>query len=129
MQAVIISGRVRMGRLSTHVLDTVRGRPAHDVVVELQVLDPDGSWRRLKQVRTNADGRTDEPLLSGDDFRIGTYLLTFAIGPCFKASGLAAAEPPFLDLVPLRFSVADATAHYHVPLLATPWSYSTYRGS
>jgi 5-hydroxyisourate hydrolase len=118
-----------MSGLSTHVLDTVRGRPAADVVIDLDVLEPDGSWRRIKQVRTNADGRTDQSLLAGEDFKLGTYMLTFHIGVYFKAHGLATAEPPFLDLVPLRFSVTEADGHYHVPLLATPWSYSTYRGS
>lgn len=117
-----------MGRLSTHVLDTVRGLPAADVTIDLDVLD-EGGWRRVKQVRTNADGRTDQPVLAGDEFKVGTYMLTFHIGVYFKAEGSTTAEPPFLDLVPLRFSVADADGHYHVPLLATPWSYSTYRGS
>jgi 5-hydroxyisourate hydrolase len=121
-----------MGRLSTHVLDTVRGLPAADVTIDLDVLEQ-GGWRRVKQVRTNADGRTDQPMLVGDDFKAGTYMLTFHMGVYFKAQGLAqgsaTAEPPFLDLVPLRFSVANADGHYHVPLLATPWSYSTYRGS
>ncbi len=118
-----------MGRLSTHVLDTVRGKPAQGVTIELAVLKPDGAWQHLNQVVTNADGRTDQPLLTGDAFSAGTYMLTFHIGAYFEASGLAVTDPPFLDLVPLRFTVADAAAHYHVPLLATPWSYSTYRGS
>jgi len=118
-----------MGRLSTHILDTVRGKPAADVAVDLEILQPDGSWRRLKQVRTNADGRTDQPLLADGEFKAGTYVLTFHMGAYFKTHGLAASEPPFLDLIPLRFAVADAGAHYHVPLLATPWSYQTYRGS
>ncbi|MGJ4892099.1 hydroxyisourate hydrolase [Bradyrhizobium sp. HKCCYLRH3099] len=118
-----------MGRLSTHILDTVRGKPAADVAIDLDVLGPGGAWRRIKQVRSNADGRTDEPVLAGDEFGAGTYLLTFHMGDYFKAHGLASGEPPFLDLIPLRFTVADAAAHYHVPLLATPWSYQTYRGS
>jgi 5-hydroxyisourate hydrolase len=119
----------RMGRLSTHVLDLVQGKPAQDIAIDLQVLDPDGSWRTLQQVRTNADGRTDAPLLAGSDFKIGTYMLTFHVGDYFHARGAAGADPPFLDLVPLRFSVAEPDGDYHVPLLATPWSYSTYRGS
>lgn len=118
-----------MGRLSTHVLDTVRGRPAPGVTIELDRLTPEGGWQRLAEVVTNADGRTDQPLLSGETFAAGTYLLTFHIGAYFKATAATAADAPFLDLVPLRFTVADAAAHYHVPLLATPWSYSTYRGS
>ena len=118
-----------MGRLTTHVLDTVSGRPAQDVTIDLLVLDPDGGWRHLKQVTTNADGRTDQPLLAGAELQIATYMLTFDIGRYFKASGVVVADPPFLDFVPLRFSVADPDGHYHVPLLASPWSYSTYRGS
>jgi 5-hydroxyisourate hydrolase len=118
-----------MGRLSTHILDTVRGTPAADVAIDLDGLQADGSWRRLTQVRTNADGRTDQPLLSGEALKVGTYMLTFHMGAYFKAHGFALTEPLFLDLIPLRFAVADADGHYHVPLLATPWSYSTYRGS
>jgi 5-hydroxyisourate hydrolase len=118
-----------MNGLSTHVLDTVGGKPAAGVAIDLDVLEADGGWRRLMQVTTNADGRTDQPLLAGGDFKIGTYMLTFHMGAYFKALGLGLADPPFLDLIPLRFSVAEADAHYHVPLLATPWSYSTYRGS
>jgi 5-hydroxyisourate hydrolase len=118
-----------MGRLTTHVLDTVNGRPADNVTIDLHALDAGGAWRHLKQVTTNADGRTDRPLLAGAELQIGTYMLTFAIGGYFKACGAVAADPPFLDLVPLRFSIADADGHYHVPLLASPWSYSTYRGS
>ncbi len=118
-----------MGRLSTHILDTVRGKPAADVAIDLDILEQGGTWRRLKQVRTNADGRTDQPMLTGDEFKAGTYMLTFHMGAYFKAHGLASGDPLFLDQIPLRFAVTDASAHYHVPLLATPWSYSTYRGS
>jgi 5-hydroxyisourate hydrolase len=118
-----------MGRLSTHILDTVRGKPAADVAIDLDVLQSDGSWRRLAQARTNADGRTDQPLLSGEAFKVGSYMLTFHMGAYFKAHGFAVADPLFLDLIPVRFSIADPDGHYHVPLLATPWSYSTYRGS
>ena len=118
-----------MGRLSTHILDTVRGKPAADVAIDLDVLQFDGSWRRLAQARTNADGRTDQPLLSGEAFKVGSYMLTFHMGAYFKAHGFAVADPLFLDLIPVRFSIADHDGHYHVPLLATPWSYSTYRGS
>ncbi len=118
-----------MGRLSTHVLDTVHGKPAHDVAVELHVLDADGSWRLVGKARTNADGRTDQPMLSGADVKTGTYMLSFHIGDYFGRLGVAQAQPPFLDIVPLRFTIAEPDGHYHVPLLATPWSYSTYRGS
>lgn len=118
-----------MGRLSTHVLDIMNGKPAHEVAIELHKLEPDGSWCALKQARTNADGRTDQPILSGGEFRIGTYMLTFHIGAYFRGRGVTGSSPPFLDLVPVRFTIAEPDGHYHVPLLATPWSYSTYRGS
>lgn len=118
-----------MGRLSTHVLDLVRGKPAKDVAIDLHLLEPDGTWRLLKQARTNADGRTDQPLLAGAEFKSGTYMLTFHVADYFARHGTASSGPPFLDLVPLRFTISEPDDHYHVPLLATPWSYSTYRGS
>jgi 5-hydroxyisourate hydrolase len=118
-----------MGRLSTHVLDTVAGRPAAGVAIDLHRLDPGGAWTLVAQVRTNADGRTDAPLLIGDTFRTGTYQLSFHIADYFRTSGAKTAEPPFLDVVPLRFTIGEPDGHYHVPLLASPWSYSTYRGS
>lgn len=117
-----------MARLSTHVLDTVSGRPAAGVAISLHRLEG-GQWSLVKETTTNADGRTDAPLLAGDAFRTGTYMLTFEIGAYFAASGTKAASPPFLDSVPLRFTIAEPDGHYHVPLLASPWSYSTYRGS
>ena len=107
----------------------MQGKPANDVAVELHVLEADGSWRALKHLRTNADGRTDEPLLTGAEFKTGTYMLSFRIGEYFARRGVALADPPFLDTVPLRFSIAEPDGHYHVPLLVSPWSYSTYRGS
>jgi 5-hydroxyisourate hydrolase len=116
-----------MGRLSTHVLDTVMGRPASGVEIELFVVEGD-TRRSVARARTNADGRTDAPLLSGDTFQVGTYELVFHIGPYFRSTETAA-EPSFLDFVPIRFSIAEPDGHYHVPLLVTPWSYSTYRGS
>ena len=122
-------GEKGVGHLSTHVLDLVAGRPAEGVAIELHVLEPQGAWRPLKQVRTNADGRTDAPLLTGAEFGRGTYMLTFHLGDYFERRGSAGAEPAFLDLVPVRFTVAEPGTHYHVPLLATPWSYSAYRGS
>lgn len=118
-----------MGRLTTHVLDTVQGKPAQGVTLDLHVLDSGGNWRPGGQIVTNADGRTDQPVLAGEQFKAGTYMLTFHIGDYFRRCGLAGAEQPFLDLVPVRFSIADADGHYHVPLLASPYSYSTYRGS
>jgi 5-hydroxyisourate hydrolase len=117
-----------MGRLSTHVLDTGIGRPAAGLEIELSRLGSDGQWHPIKRVTTNADGRTDVPLLAGDDLQTGTYLLDFHVAAYFK--GRAGVAPsPFLDIVPVRFTVSDANGHYHVPLLVSPWSYSTYRGS
>ena len=106
------------GRLTTHVLDTAHGRPAAGVRIELARVDGDARTP-LKTVVTNDDGRTDEPLLSS--LETGTYELTFAVGEHF-GEGL-------YDEVPIRFRIEDADAHYHVPLLVSPWSYSTYRGS
>ena len=118
-----------MGWLSTHVLDTAHGAPAQDVTIDLHVLDAGNAWRQWKQVRSNTDGRTDQPLLIGSEAKVGTYMLTFHIGDYFNWRGLEISEPPFLDLVPLRFSIAQTDGRYHVALLVTPWSYSTYRGS
>lgn len=118
-----------MGRLSTHVLDTVSGRPASGVRVELWRLRPDAGTAPIVNAVTNADGRTDGPLLTGEAFRPGEYELIFDIGTYFRERGAVTSDPPFLDRVPIRFSVAEPDGHYHVPLLASPWSYSTYRGS
>jgi 5-hydroxyisourate hydrolase len=118
-----------MGRLSTHVLDTTKGRPGAGVVIEVQRQEPDGAWRTLKTATTNADGRTDEPLLAGAALQAGTYMLTFHVGGYFRSTGAAPTPTPFLDLVPIRFTIVDADANFHVPLVCTPWSYSTYRGS
>jgi hydroxyisourate hydrolase len=111
-------------RLTTHVLDTAHGRPAAGVAITLRR----GSEVVARAV-TNADGRTDAPLIGGAPLRIGTYEIAFHIGAYFAAKGIAAARPPFLDVVPIRFAIAEPEGHYHVPLLASPWSYSTYRGS
>lgn len=118
-----------MGRLSTHVLDTANGRPARGVRIELVRAESDGRWSLVKSTTTNADGRTDEPLLTGDAYMVGTYELTFYAGDYFRAAGTPLADPAFLDVIPIRFSIADPDGHYHVPLLVSPWSYSTYRGS
>ncbi|QBD78768.1 hydroxyisourate hydrolase [Ktedonosporobacter rubrisoli] len=116
------------GRLTTHVLDTAQGRPAAKLVISLWRLE--GSDRRhLKTVKTNEDGRTGEPLLAAEEMQSGTYELLFAIGTYFIEQGLTGAPAPFLDEVPVRFRIADVNAHYHVPLLTSPWAYSTYRGS
>ena len=115
-----------MGTLTTHVLDTARGKPAGGMEVELLRLEPaDGTRELLKTVRTNADGRTDEPLLRSTEFERGVYEISFHVGEYFGEGD----EPPFLDVVPIRFGISDPDAHYHVPLLASPYSYATYRGS
>ena len=118
-----------MAGLTTHVLDTVNGRPAAGVKIELFELGPDGGRVRIAQARTNRDGRTDSPLIPASDARTGSFELEFQIGDYFRGAGAATADPAFLEVVPIRFAIADASAHYHVPLVATPWSYSTYRGS
>ena len=118
-----------MGRLSTHVLDVVSGRPARGVAVELRRLKPDGAVEPVARAVTNADGRTDAPLLTGADLRAGAYELTFHVGGYFRAQGTPGlADPPFLDEVPIRFGIAE-DSHYHVPLLVSPYGFSTYRGS
>ncbi len=118
-----------MGRLSTHVLDTARGKPAQGVAIQLARIDAAGVRTPVASALTNADGRTDAPLLTGAALDVGTYELTFAIGDYFRASGLVPAGPSFLDVVPLRFQITDPDGHYHVPLVCSPFSYSTYRGS
>ena len=118
-----------MAGLTTHVLDTSRGRPAAGMALELAQLGENGERRLLKSVRTNADGRTDEPLLSEEESDRGYYEILFEVGEYFAGRPETEGELPFLDRVPLRFGISDPSAHYHVPLLASPWSYSTYRGS
>ena len=116
------------GRLSTHVLDTARGVPAPGIRI---VLFEVGASARsvLAETVTNRDGRTDQPLLSGAPLRIGTYELEFHCGQYFSLARLQSSDPPYLDVIPLRFSIAEPEVHYHVPLLVSPWSYTTYRGS
>jgi len=119
-----------MGRLTTHVLDTANGCPAAGVRVRVYALEAsEGTPRLLSDVTTNADGRCDAPLLEGGDFRAGRYEIVFGAGAYFSALGVAQPQPPFVGDVVLRFGIADAAQHYHVPLLVSPWSYSTYRGS
>ena len=119
-----------MGLLTTHVLDTALGKPADSLRLTVWAITNGADIKTaLKTVETNQDGRTDEPLLAGAELRPGTYELTFDVAPYFARTGALLPDPPFLDQVPVRFSVADADAHYHVPLLVSPWSYSTYRGS
>jgi 5-hydroxyisourate hydrolase len=117
-----------MGKLTTHVLDTAHGRPGAGIRVELFRIDGD-TRTRLVDTTTNADGRCNAPLLEGNALVAGRYELVFQAGQYFSASGVSLPEPPFVDEVVLRFGIADANAHYHVPLLVSPWSYSTYRGS
>ena len=117
-----------MAKLSTHVLDTLHGRPAAGVRVELHRIEGREA-RLIVETRTNADGRTDRPLLEGVAVTRGRYRLTFHIGDYFRATGVALPDPPFVDRAVIQFGITDAAAHYHVPLLASPWSYTTYRGS
>ena len=115
-----------MGRLTTHVLDTAHGKPAHGMRVVLRALDRDGAV--VVEAITNSDGRIDGPLLDEQSFTAGRYELSFDVAPYFRAQGVELPDPPFLDTVTLQFGLA-ADEHYHVPLLVSPWSYSTYRGS
>ncbi len=115
------------GKLSTHVLDLAAGRPAAGVRIELWRLGPEPEL--LKTVVTNGDGRTDAPLLVSAEMAVGAYELIFEIGAYFASRGAAPEGAPFLDRVPVRFNLADRAASCHVPLLVTPWAYSTYRGS
>ena len=117
------------GRLSTHVLNTHSGKPAAGVRVELVELSALGESRIIVRTTTNQDGRTDQPLIGGRPVPIGTYELRFDVASYFASRNVPMSEPPFLDTIPLRFSVADPEGHLHVPLLVTPWSYATYRGS
>ena len=116
------------GYLTTHVLDTARGRPAHGVRITLYRL-ASGRREPLAEAVTNADGRTDAPILPRGDFGRGSYELVFHAGDYLRATGQGGAEPLFLDEIPIRFGIAEGEAHYHVPLLLSPYGYSTYRGS
>ena len=118
-----------MGRLTTHVLDTARGRPGDGITVVLHRLDASGARAEVARTITNADGRTDRPVLEGPDFLAGIYELVFGAGAYFARPGATLPNPPFVGDVVLRFGVANPAEHYHVPLLVTPWSYQTYRGS
>ena len=115
-------------KLSTHVLDTAHGCPAAGMTIELWSLAHERP-KLLKTVHTNADGRTDAPLLPGEEMQPGAYELVFYVADYFAAKGVALTHPPFLDRVPVRFSISDARGSYHVPLLVSPWAYSIYRGS
>ena len=117
------------GRLSTHVLDTHSGKPAAGISVVLTELSVLGQARTVARAITNSDGRTDQPLIGGRPVPIGRYELMFGVGDYFAGRDVPMSDPPFLDQIPLRFSVSDPEGHLHVPLLVTPWSYATYRGS
>ena len=117
-----------MGQLTTHILDIMSGKPAAGVKVEVFALDGDDRELRASAV-TNSDGRCEKPLLADSAFRVGTYELVFHVGEHFAAGDAVESEPPFLDVVPVRFSVVDAERDYHVPLLVSAYGYSTYRGS
>ena len=116
------------GFLTTHVLDTARGVPAAGLKIDLYRVEH-GERQHLHSMETNADGRTDAPILPESDFKTGVYELAFHAGAYLEATGQAGDAPLFLDVVPIRFGISDATAHYHVPLLLSPYGYSTYRGS
>jgi 5-hydroxyisourate hydrolase len=117
-----------MGKLTTHVLDTAQGRPAAGVAIALY-RNLGERHALLKTTQTNADGRCDAPLLEGAAFSVGRYRLVFGAGAYFAGQGMTLPNPPFVDEVVIDFGIADGRAHYHVPLLVSPWSYSTYRGS
>ncbi len=118
-----------MARLSTHVLDTAHGKPAAHLRIQLFALDAQGNRSLIAEKTTNQDGRTDTPLLSGDTIPTGVFELHFHAGDYFRALGSPMPTPSFVDVVPIRFGIAEALGHYHVPLLVSPWSFSTYRGS
>jgi hydroxyisourate hydrolase len=126
-----LNGRVPpTGRLTTHVLDVALGRPAAGVAIELVRLSGGGGGDEpLARAVTNADGRTDAPLLASSALRAGVYELRFRVAEYLRAAGHEVADPPFLDVVPVRFGVSRPEEHHHVPLLLSPWAYSTYRGS
>jgi len=118
-----------VGRLTTHVLDTARGCAAAGVEIEVWGIADGDERRRLATARTNAAGRTDAPLLEGAELTAGIYELVFFVGDYFASQEREMPSPPFLDRVPIRVGIADPGAHYHIPLLVSPWAYSTYRGS
>jgi 5-hydroxyisourate hydrolase len=117
-----------MARLSTHVLDLARGMPAAGIVIDLHVVE-NGSRRHVTRAMTNADGRTEQPLMSGERIEPGVYELTFHAAEYLRSAGVAVTTPPFLGEIVIRVGIADETGNYHVPLLLSPFGYSTYRGS
>jgi 5-hydroxyisourate hydrolase len=117
-----------MGDLTTHVLNVAYGKPAAGMRIELFAIGPGDQPSLLKTATTNAEGRTEAPLLAGAAMKIGRYELRFHVADFYRAFGAPLTDPPFLDKVPVRFAIANAGEHYHVPLLISPWAYSTYRG-
>src|SRR4051794_7796517 len=117
------------GRLTTHILDTAAGRPAAGIAISLHAIGADGTATLISKHVSNHDGRCDAPILAGEAMKTGVYELVFEVAAYFRSAGAALAEPPFLDRIPIRFGIGDANAHYHVPLLVSPYSFSTYRGS
>ena len=125
---VILAQTTGSGRLTTHVLDTAKGCPAAGLVIELYSVSGDEK-QFIKKAVTNSDGRTDAPMLDSSEISVGAFELVFHAGNYIKSSGADVPEIPFLDVVPVQFGISDDTAHYHVPLLVSPYGYSTYRGS
>jgi 5-hydroxyisourate hydrolase len=117
-----------MGRLTTHVLDTVSGEAAAGMRIEFLEANPEGGWAHRAMLITNTDGRTDAPVMAGESFHSGRFQLRFHVAEYFRSTGAMLAEPPFLDIVPIHFGIS-ADEHYHVPLLCSPFAYSSYRGS
>ncbi|SMD02992.1 hydroxyisourate hydrolase [Rhizobium sp. RU36D] len=118
-----------MTGLTTHVLDTALGKPAAGLRIQLLRVSSE-AVELIKTVFTNSDGRVDGgPILDGDEFTVGSYELLFHAGEYLKGQGAPLTDPPFLDIIPIRFGISDPSAHYHVPLLLSPYGYSTYRGS
>ena len=119
-----------MAGITTHVLDNFTGRPGKGMRIDFSRREQDGTWKFVKTTTTNADGRTDQPMLAADAAAVGEYELSFHLGDYYDAQDMHGADPMFVDrVVPLRFAIFDAKQHYHVPMLCTPWSCSTYRGS
>ncbi|GER69820.1 5-hydroxyisourate hydrolase [Weizmannia acidilactici] len=119
-----------MSGLTTHILDLTHGKPAANVAVRLYKFEDSLSdWKLLEESVTNGDGRLDAPLLSGEEMKIGVYQLIFSIGSYFRSQETKLPEPPFLEEVPVQFGISDPSAHYHIPLLVSPWGYQLYRGS
>lgn len=119
-----------MSGITTHILDLASGLPASDVEIEVFFFQAvSAKWELINKAYTNTDGRLDSPFIQGDALQTGSYELLFHIGEYYKSKGSIMPEPPFLDLIPVRFGIADSNAHYHVPLLVSPWGYQIYRGS